>query len=863
MRPLRSALATLGALLLVLAAGTTSARAADDPNAEAIRRIGACMSGGGHGDMLILLDRSGSLADTDPVDARVDAARYLVGQMATFAGQAGWQVDVAVAGFDTQYQRTLDWTPVTADSRDTIDAALDDFRDQDAGVDTDYWNALAGARRELSARTATDVTHCQFLVWFTDGEYNLNVRPDSSALRRWGGEKPYASGNTLGSRDAVDEALRAGRTDLCRGGGVADQLRAQGIVTLAVGLSAGTDKPDFTLLRGLATGQGTACGELTDPAPGAFYTAADLDGMFQAFDQFSIPGQVPTTREGGICVRKVCPEGSHQFVLDGGIGGVHILATTGAVGQWIVLTDPSGRTQEVRPGSTDPTTTDLSGGRLTATWLSDRSVSIDLTRVRDDGWAGPWKVTFLAESSPTGTSRSSIRLYGDLTPVWIGADSARWYTGTAGPPLTFELRRRDGSAVDLARASRRTTLSADLIRADGTTLPIATDIAKDDIGKPVTVDLTDVAPGPATLRLTLDVTTDAWTGDGETVAGTNLEPQTADYPVTLLPPADYPQLPPKVSFGSVETLDPITLDVPITGDGCVWLDGEAAPTSLPEGTGSVRVTSPVADQAGCVSGALPLTATADALGNGLASGTLTVLALPAGQSPSGAAQAVAVPVAYELEMRRPADVAVLGGVLIGVTLLGVAIPLGLLYLVKWLTARIPGTAVVAGSLRGQVTDEASFLDAGVPLRMDQLHTVVLAGTDRRRIAVDGKVLRARVGLSPTEPGHVVVDQPGPGAGSTRPATVRGRARLPLAVQGSWSVGLDPADPRRGDVTVSFFTSPGAPGWAELTDDCRRRVREVVAALRAGLPPVDPAAGRTPGPPAAAPGATRAAPPDSW
>ncbi len=365
------------------------------------------------------------------------------------------------------------------------------------------------------------------------------------------------------------------------------------------------------------------------------------------------------------------------------------------------------------------------------------------------------------------------------------------------------------------------------------------------ISNPYGVDLSGLPTGPAVIRLSLAVTTKAWESAGAVVPGTKLETEAKDLQVKLQPPANYPVVPPTIDFGRVESAGSISRALALTGPGCAWLEGPAAVTTTPQNVTATTITSSAASKDSCVSGELPLNLTTTQTGNGLLAGTLKVMLLPDDRT----APALATSVAFNLDMKPPINTSRLWLVLSLLTLLGVAIPVGLLYAAKHATAKIPGDSVAHGYVTGVVNGSSSFLDSGVDLAAHDL-AVSPVPDDRRSVSVGRATLRTRMGLGLTEPGYVVIeDLPGPSM-SDNNHQVKGAAQLPLAVQGHWFASLDGADPRRGPVTVGFLTVPG-PGqaWSELTADAQRRIRDVVGALRAALPraeepaaqagPVDP------------------------
>ncbi len=260
------------------------AEAAADPSIDGpVQRLGSCATSGNPTDVLLVIDRSASLQDTDPDNARVDAAEYFIERLVDFADATGADMSVAIAGFDVNYEVTRDWAPLSVAEGSRINDHLESYRDAVHGWETDYWVAANGARDSLSDRAEGESRHCQAWVWFSDGSYQLDYRENDAELDDYGDSKEYHDGN-LTTQDDVDAAERAGIEDLCRARGVAASLRAADVITLAVGLKAPGDDANFDLMGGLATGEngkgGPACTDGADVSPGLFVQADDLDGLF-------------------------------------------------------------------------------------------------------------------------------------------------------------------------------------------------------------------------------------------------------------------------------------------------------------------------------------------------------------------------------------------------------------------------------------------------------------------------------------------------------------------------------------------------------------------------------------------------------
>lgn len=792
---------------------------------SAVERFGACVNGGGTGEVLVVMDRSGSLKETDPQGVRITAAKYFVEQLdAAVTKRSGRLINVAIGAFDTKYEPVADWVPAKGSSA-SLGAALEGMRNQNTGLDTDYWNAMSGARKELAEHTKNVANACPMAVWFSDGEYSVEPRSKDADAQALGDPKPYAADNKLATVADVAAVMAAGKKDLCRPGGVADQARLQGISTIAIGLSTKSSAVDFTFLKGMATGS-NGCGEVTSPSPGEFFEAKNLQDVVFAFDQALTGG---TVSEGKVCQgNTVNADCTHSFVLDASIGSVHVLADSDAKNQRITMLTPSGAQVELVPNDALQTR-DVAGASVA--WKSVvpgyqgavQTISLDLTRNAPDGLVGLWGLVFNADDA-TGTSRTNLRIYGDIEPVWAEAGTSKIVAGQSST-VTLGVAHADGSPVDTAKLSDSSVLTW-AVQSGGTVLASGGPLRGAEMTAPQTVDLTKAAAGPVTFKVTLDVTT-------QPVAkhpGTKLESIVKDFPLTLGAPPNYPTVPNAVTFPKSDSLDPVAATLPLTGEGCAWVEGEPTFLATPAGV-SLGFAASANSAESCATGPITLTMTPEQLGNGLVNGKVTVRTLPADKS----AAPVSMPVTLNMEMENVSKTT-LWLVLIGVTLLGILIPIGLLYVVKFLTAKIAGADLAVGTLRGQVTGTSAFTDSGASIPTEQLSRIVLDGTDRREVSIAGVTVRAKTGLGLTEPGYAVVDYAGRMAGGDSiAARVKQGAKLPLSVQGHWSVALDQVDPHHGAVEVTAFTDSSASTLARVLDDIQAHLAEVVAKLRADLP----------------------------
>ena len=129
-----------------LTAGTAAPTAvAAEPGTfegSALEDFGACLAARHGGDLVLLIDESGSLEENDPEASRVTAATYLVDQIATTGRVSGFTLDVAVAAFAANIEVVQGWTRLDDAGLEKSRAAIASFAQRDDGAETDYWNAL-------------------------------------------------------------------------------------------------------------------------------------------------------------------------------------------------------------------------------------------------------------------------------------------------------------------------------------------------------------------------------------------------------------------------------------------------------------------------------------------------------------------------------------------------------------------------------------------------------------------------------------------------------------------------------------------------------------------------------------------------
>lgn len=736
---------------------------ADSPTGDT---FSACIAGGGVGDVLMLIDESVSLEDSDSDHARVSSADYFVRNLTEALRETQVELNLAVAGFADQQRMTHDWQPLTPETLDTFVKSIDSFKSRTHGQETDYWMAMDGARSVLAAQAAKrgDQRSCQAVVWFSDGEYYLYEGRNTQTM---GSEKPYAPGISLTNLSGTAAALDAGTQDLCRPGGLADQMRASRVWIYGVGLDGNPREPqDFTLMSSVADNSSGGCGEVTDRAVGAFMLASNIDDLLFAFNGIASTGGQPLESTGAICQDVVCEEMPHQFVLDASVTDVQVLASAEVPGLPIFIETPSGEVTEIEPGA-DEQEIALPGAELTVRSLSQNTHSLTLraksAQASSDGWTGQWRLAFVDRTggSEGKTSRASIRINNPISPTWNSSEAEGLHV-SGGDEIAFGLVDGDAHTYDASNLLGTFEYVATLTppKSEPIELLRATDPAA--LQELQTLDLpSHTSLGEATLDLSFTLTTaSAKTSRGDSVPGTTLSPNVASFPVTLLPPLNYPVIGNRLDFGAVEGEVQATAALSVAGGGCLWVDQQTGVTTTasPEGLGDVTVSAADAtSEQNCIDtaglGSVELNLTAEHQGNGTLVGTVPVMIA----AEDGVGEPLLVDVPFTVSITKPLNAVNFWLTLVAAIILAIGVPWLLLVLLKMFVSQVPRKPALAAAL---ITVEAShgvLRRDGGPFSLevgDQTNLLPLS--NRRRFTAHGLEFRVRLGFSPFGTGRIEV-----------------------------------------------------------------------------------------------------------
>lgn len=124
-------------------------------------------------DVFYLIDNSGSLEWTDPKNLRQEILKSSVAQLGSFAEQ-GVEVRTAASLFSTDAEMVIEWTQIDdADSARQVSEKVGSYISNNLiGGSTDWEAGLGLAYQEITSQDSS----CKMLIWFTDG----GINPDNT-----------------------------------------------------------------------------------------------------------------------------------------------------------------------------------------------------------------------------------------------------------------------------------------------------------------------------------------------------------------------------------------------------------------------------------------------------------------------------------------------------------------------------------------------------------------------------------------------------------------------------------------------------------------------------------------------------------
>jgi hypothetical protein len=682
----------------------------------AAQSLAGCVQGSGRLSVLMLIDESGSLVQTDPFNQRVDGIRAALTGLAdlseTAVGGRKPQVSVLMAGFyglvhpdPAEGASPGAWKSVDREDIDQLLEEVGQYAELNHGRATDYATALTAARQLLAARVAEQSQEggappCQALIWFTDGRYSLPRRIGKSGV----GlplTVPYAPGVRLDRPGAGEEAVADGKAFMCKPNGLMDGLQRDGVTRFTVALATQLSPADAAFLDAATTGTGGGqhCGTHLSRLSGEYLTAQDGDRLFFAFAD--LLSSAPPVQVTAICPKLECVRGVTTFVTVPGLNRFLIRASGGARSPAkqsssplnLQLNGPDGQSVTLRPNA--PSHISLAGTSITQRWVSNRAVEVqgDFSAT-SRSWLGRWSYSLVDPSAssslaPEAKSYSAIQLFADLEPVVKGSPVLIKGVPT---PLTFYLA--NGSEPDtpvktgsLVRSAHLTASIEDPVAGTSRQVPVIGPRPDGSYMARVTIPRSSTT-GFVYLGLTVHLSTPG---------GTPIAPQyrSFDVPVRFPPGQGFPTISPSsldlpALHGLGEAQGVLTVTGSSVGEGCVWLGSPK--TEAPGGAGTIH--SSISPQAGSAAHCIPVAKgearrfTVRLAPSSEASGTVTgsVPVHLRSEIVSGD-RVVSIPVSFA--MAPSPNEAARVALLVALVLLGVLLPLLLLHLLNMLGARFP------------------------------------------------------------------------------------------------------------------------------------------------------------------------------
>lgn len=612
-----------------------------DDGQAAIADLRVCLASQNTLNVYYLVDSSYSLevADSGGPGSDPDVIRAsILGNSLEQLGAISDDISVnwAAGFFSSDYSASVGWQ----EWNDTSSGQLaDTIRAKTPGGYTNWPAGLAGAQRELASKQAA-APGCQLLVWLTDGQLDIQA-PD-------------------GQQQEDFDAL----AQMCSASGVFNSFRQSGVVVIgallavdSVSQSAAVDMQ--SLVEGKASGSETRCGEQPLPSShvhGAFVEASAPDSLAQIFLQLSaqLEGGYPQPFEA---------DGS--FWIDEGVSRFRVILT----GDW-TLNPPDG-------SSSAPASADSEQDWATTT-VTDGATVIEV--VTDADSAGKWQLT--ASDARSLFLFSDLRIeFEDSNSVELSAD------GTSSAALEATVVDAGGKAADL-NVYGDTTFSAWYLDANGARADLSGARVDSASGK-----ITIALPTDLTLaQLVVTASIDPLVTRAHRLA---LAPVTVETTITTVLPASFPrvgsELP--VVLSDLEGADgratgEITFTGPTEGgDGLVCLPAD--PTISNDVRSDWRWGKDAdLDEEGCVivptGGEVTVSVTAE---NDTPADSLVQAVLPVDfQTAEGTTIAQGVPLQFR--STHPVNTAAILLLTLGLLLLGLLVPLVILWFVNWATTRI-------------------------------------------------------------------------------------------------------------------------------------------------------------------------------
>lgn len=728
MKWLRMIAATLAVLLSTTTLAAVPAHAdSAHPTRDGARYLATCLQTAKTLNVLVLLDRSGSLANTDPEGQRYEGLRTAFASLAQRSGadDRPIAVQVAVAAFDQDYAKAKSiagWTRINGDdSERAIDRLMERTRRDTFNPNgaTNFQAALNGAVKEFDGRTGAGA--CNALLWFTDGEFAVGKNVDVAPLRE----------------------------EMCRVDGIVDQIRAKGIVI--IGVQLGEDDLDLKPMS-LGEGSGQTCGTVPFPEvyPPGIYLRADEPGTLRR-----VLGGIGTLTDG-------CSDAGSSGLIDPGIRRMIVLVPTDKKATKVRFRTPEGANLDVAAegGSS-------SLGYTTSGMADEGLATIKVSFPPGQG-TGQWQVS---ADQKVRQDELSFLVCADLA---LAKESNQAVSAKPGAKVTARIVDRDGRPATL-EDFQKVVASAAVVGAGGSPRTAVASVEEEGVIA-VTFDA-----DPTDARVDVDVTV-AY----ETQSGVELTPLSLKFGQQLMLSEDYPSVSPAdvLDLGTAikrgSTQAEFTLRGSPKGETKVCFDAVTDLVLPPEAQGTT-----LGYEQGCIDLAVnetkqllvsmePISA---AVGD--ASARVPVQLHPIASSADAGLASMEIPVRWRFEDPLNPWAVVITTIIIA--LISALVPIAALLFANWLAARysIKGLryrTVLVGITEGGV-------ETPERLTTSQLTYLSAANPHPRQFELDGLTFRSKTSLNPSTAPKFWVEPPAGMALLTSPGTAEAApdgSRSPVA-----------------------------------------------------------------------------------
>lgn len=752
--------------------------------------FGSCIASEKSADLLFVLDQSASLVGYEgstPTDAdffRVDATGDIIKQLANLGEDNGADINVKLSGFGSEYYSDPaeygGWTNVSGKA-EALDGELEKFRHKDrvSDLETNYGAAYSGALKEFASHQGSN---CRAIVFFTDGKYYT---------------------------DAEANDLQGAQDKLCEINSSVTAFRNSTIRLFNVGLVPAAEAQDqIRQLTRMA--EGDDCGQ---GAPnGAFFDAGeDPAALFAAFRNL-IPTSGGVTKDGNL-------KDQFDFVLDNSVSPVRLSAVPkNSVEEGKLtptLTGPNGEVVELNAD-----TTHVAGAKVSVTENNKLPGMVDVSMEKDgDDWAGAWTFGYKVAEGAEGEYLASVVMVPGLNLNLTREDGSKVAGGINSDQVI------KGQLVD-GKGEPRTlegegTVHAEFVPEDGSPVTLVDNAPITD-GQPVDIPLEHVenaASGHLVTRV--DITTKGT----EDRPGSKLDPINAEAPLTITP-VNMP------TVGSAQTITmtekEITVDVPVTGPGKVWVADQTVDSAsgmLPSGVSSIAVSSQNNSEDSALElskdekATIPVTLSVE----NIADGPLRVEPVINLQSAEDNQQ-MELPLTMQGSMSAPLSKSAFGLAFVLAVLLALLIPLAILYFMKWFSGRIPAKPRMFVKTIPVKRDGANLVrtDNGRPFSVskDEFQGAVPVEASARAAQLGRNEAKVKMGLSPFTAAHVEIQRDGTISGKGKKSGYR--AVLPLAIQNEWFFVGNQKDRDSGEIVMTVDTLAQAHHYDELSKEISRQ-----------------------------------------